>query len=179
MVEEVVSELQNRLFLDVLHDVLQHKRCLLLLWAVLPRLSGEHDVPRRVLTNCRAMTRHRNKSAGAHGVCGPVWTKGIIWSISDSFKHTQADTHPAAAMCEACFASLSRPRVKVAACSLSIFSVKTWEQWIVSCLHQWTLSARVLTQGYELLSTERNAQLDLSQNAHFGCWPSTTPKWSY
>lgn len=130
MVEEVVSELQNRLFLDVLHHVLQHKRCLCLiffffLWAVVPRLSGEHDVPRRVLTNCGAVTRYRNKSAGAHGVCGPVWTKGIIWSISDSFKHTQADTHPAAAMCEACFASLSRPRVKVAACRLSIFSVKT------------------------------------------------------
>lgn len=152
---------------------------LLLLWAVLPRLSGEHDVPQRVLTNCRAVTRYRNKSAGGHGVCGPVWTKGIIWSISDSFKHTQADTHPAAAMCEACSASLSRPRVKVAACSLSIFSVKTWEQWIVSCLHQWTHSARVLTRDYELLSAERNAQLDLSQNAHFGCWPSATPKWSY
>lgn len=102
-------------------------------------------------------------SAAAHCVHGLLWTKEIIWSISDRFIHTQADTHPAAAMCEACFTSLSHPRVKVAACSLSIFSVKTWERWTVSCLHQWAHSAWVLTKWYELLSTESNAQLDLTQ----------------
>lgn len=67
----------------------------------------------------------KEKSAAAHGVRGLLWTKGIIWSISDRFIHTQADTHPAAAMCEACFTSLSHPRVKVAARSSSIFAVKT------------------------------------------------------
>lgn len=66
----------------------------------------------------------RNKSDSAYSVQGLMQTRGITWSISGNSIHTQADTHPAAVMCEACFTSLSRPRVKVAACSLSIFSLK-------------------------------------------------------
>lgn len=121
------------------------------------------------LSICKALTRSGNKSS-FHMVCiGHRGSHGL------SPTHTLAHKFPAATMCEACFTSLPHPCVKVMACSLSIVSVKTWEQWIVSCLHQWTHSVRVLTEGYELLSTERIAQLDLTQNTHFGSWPIHTP----
>lgn len=125
------------------------------------------------LSVCKAqpLTRYWTTSVVAHG----LWThtKGITWPVSDTH------THPAAAMCEACFTSLSHACVNAAACSLSVFSVKTWEQWIVSCLPRWTHSVWVLTKGYELLAAERNAQLALTQNTHSGPWPISTLKLSY
>lgn len=172
MGEEVVSGPQNRLYLDVFTDGLQYKRCLWLSFgcAVLPvwvegLLENMMCPSDSLLSICTAK---------------PWPGRRINLLLHTVYTHTGTHAHPAAStMCEACSTSLSHPCVKVTACSLFIFSVKTWEQWIVSCLHQWTHSVRVLTKGYELLSTKRKAQLDLTQNTHFGCWPINTPKLSY
>lgn len=121
--------------------------------------AWEHDVPQSQSSPEQVVVQCRQR--GSHGQFQTVLC-------------TQAVTHPAAAAREACFTSLPWPCVKVTASSLSVFSLKTWEQWIVSCLHLWTHSARVLNKGYELLSTEENAQLDLTQNKHAGSWPMST-----